>query len=104
MFCDCEVQLSFVSYSCEYCSHVLSCLVSSGQVRNAQVRRVRLADGCRLRGALFPEFTVFIPKNREYLAQLSVRSTRKKASGGAKMAIRGAKLTFSGGKFFLGVF
>ena len=42
---------------------------SLSQGRNAQVRRVRLADGRRLRGRIFPEFTVFIPKNREYLAQ-----------------------------------
>ena len=27
---------------------------------------------------IFPEFTGFIPKNREYIAQLCVRSTRKK--------------------------
>ena len=65
--------------------------------------RVRLADGHRLRGRIFPEFTVFIPKNREYLAQLSVRSTREKNEGtksfrGQKMAINGAKLTFGGGK------
>ena len=45
-------------------------------------------------GRIFPEFTVFIPKNCEYLVQLSVV---------AKMAIRGAKLTFGGGTFFLGV-
>ena len=46
------------------------------QGRNAQVRRVHLADGRRLRGRIFPEFTVFIPKTSEYLAQLSGRSTR----------------------------
>ena len=42
-------------------------------------------------GRIFPEFTVFILKNRDYLAQLSLRLTLKKfreqkASGGAKMA------------------
>ena len=77
--------------------------VTPNQGRNEQVRRVRLADGRRLRGRIFPEFTVFIPKNREYLAQLSVRSTRiffgaTKRFMGPKMAIRGAKLTFGGGK------
>ena len=51
---------------------------------------------------IYPEFTVFIPKKREYLAQLRVQSTRKifgykKLKGGAKMAIRGVKLTFGGG-------
>ena len=45
-------------------------------------------------GGIFPKFTVFIPKNREYLAQLSVPSTRKKfgvqkASGCAKKDIEG---------------
>ena len=72
-----------------------------------QVRRVRLADGRRLRGRIFPEFTDFIPKNLEYLPKISVRSTRKKFWGhkklqgwGAKMAIRSAKLTFGGGKKF----
>ena len=45
--------------------------------------------GCNVFPGIFPELTVFIPKNREYLAQISVRSTRKKiwgkkASGGAK--------------------
>ena len=78
------------------------------QGRNAQVRRVHLADGRCLRGAHFPQIYCFIPKTREYLAQFSVRSTRKKNWGykklqGAKMAIRGAKLSFSGGKNFLGV-
>ena len=58
--------------------------INFGSTRNqgrcAQVRRVRLADVRRLRGGgrIFPELPVFIPKNREYLAQLSVRSTRKK--------------------------
>ena len=59
-------------------------------------------DGRHLRGAYFPEFTVFIPKNREYLAQISVRSTRKKLRNkkfqqAVKLALRGAKLTFEGG-------
>ena len=58
-------------------------------------------------GAFFSKFTVSIPKNREYLAQLSVRSTRNisgtKSYRGAKMAIRGAKLTFVGGKKKVGV-
>ena len=75
------------------------------QGRNEQVRKVRLADGRRLRGRIFPEFTDFIPKNLEYLPQISVRSTRKNFWGhkklqgwGAKMALRSAKLTFGGGK------
>ena len=53
-------------------------------------------------GRICPVFTVFIPKNRKYLAQLSDKKIwgTKSFKGGAKMAIRGAKLTFGGGKKF----
>ena len=52
---------------------------SASRVAGTQGRKahVRLADGLRI----IHEFTVFIPKNHEYLAQLSVRSTRKKNWG-----------------------
>ena len=52
-------------------------------------------DGRHLRGRIFPEFTVFIPKNREYMSRnLSFDRHGKKfgvqkASGGAKKATRG---------------
>ena len=46
-------------------------------------------DGRHLRGANFCKFTVFIPKNCEYLAQLSVRSTQK--NGGRQKGYKGAR-------------
>ena len=75
------------------------------QGRNEQVHRVRLSDGRRLRGAHFPRIYCFIPINREYLAQLSVRSTGifcvgTKSFRGRQNGYkgRGAILTFGGGK------
>ena len=44
-------------------------------------------------GTFFPEFTVFIPKNREYLAQLSFRQTGK--IGGTKSS-RGHQKGYKG--------
>ena len=69
---------------------------------------MRLADGRRLRGRISPNLLFLYRKTVNISRNLAVsgRSKREKklgvqkASGGAKLAIRGTKLTFGVGKKF----
>ena len=72
-------------------------------MEQGRIEQVRLADGRRLRGLIFPEFTVFIPKNRENLIAFGRREKKlgyKKLQGGEgrQNGYKGLQNGYKGGK------